>query len=264
MIELDTHLIRHMALDEKRIDGRSPDEYREITIEPDFVTSAEGSCRVKIGNTEVLVGVKIDVAEPFADTPNEGVLMVSSEFVPLASSDFESGPPGEESIEVSRVVDRTIRESKAIDFEKLCIVPGEKVWMVCVDIDVLDYDGNLIDASSLAATIALMNARLPDLNDEKKSIYGKKGKNKLPMSGMPLATTFAKISGKIFSDPIKIEERSLDAVLTVGTAVKDGKTMLCAMQKGGTGGFSLEEIEQIFDMAIKKGDVLRKKAEKFV
>jgi exosome complex component RRP42 len=108
----------------ERLDGRELTEYREIKLEQGIIERAEGSARVRLGKTEVVVGTKIEMGEPFADTPNEGVLTVNAELVPLASPSFEPGPPDETSIELARIVDRGIRESKMIDTEKLCIVPG--------------------------------------------------------------------------------------------------------------------------------------------
>ena len=102
-----------------------------------------------------MAGVKMSVGEPFRDVPDEGVLVVNTEFNPVASPEFDPGPPRAESIEVSRVTDRGIRESKCIELEKLCITAGEEVWVVNVDINVLDHDGNLIDAAALGAIAAL-------------------------------------------------------------------------------------------------------------
>ena len=257
MISIDPTLIKQMAESGKRLDNRKPDQYREIVIEKNVITSAEGSARVRIGNTEVVAGVKMDVGDPFSDTPNEGVLMVGAEFLPLASPDFESGPPGEAAIELARVVDRAIRESKIMDVEKLCIKEGEKVWMVFVDIDILDDDGNLIDAASLAAIAALSTVKIPKLDENMKVVYGEKGTESLSLKGRALSTTFVKIGNSIFADPSLPEFEALDARLTVGTFNHDGKTMLSSMQKGGSEGFTLEEIERIMDMAIKKGDELR-------
>ena len=256
MIGLDVDLVKEIIRNGKRIDGRAFDKYRKITIEPDFVTSAEGSARVRLGDTEVVAGVKMDVGEPYPDSPDEGVLVVSAEFVPLASPEFESGPPGEDAIELARVVDRAIRESKAIDFKKLCITEGEKVWSVFVDIDILDNDGNLIDAAGLAAVTALLNTKIPDIVDE-KPVHEKKGKKPLPMKGIPISTTFTKINGNIIVDPGYAESEATEARLTVGTIDSDG-IKLCSLQKGGTIGFTLEELEKIFEMAEKKGSELRK------
>src|SRR5512147_184268 len=146
----------------KRLDGRTLTDYREIKIEQGLIEKAEGSAQVFLGKTQVLVGIKVETGEPFPDTPNEGVMTVNAEFVPLASPNYEPGPPDENSIELARIVDRGIRESKAIDNEKLCIEPGKKVFVVFVDVYVLNHDGNLIDASAMAAMSALMNTKIPN------------------------------------------------------------------------------------------------------
>ena len=135
----------------KRIDGRGLEDFREIKVEQGVIQKAEGSAKVLLGKTEVLVGIKIETGEPYPDTPKEGVQTVNTELVPLASPAFEPGPPGENAIEIARIVDRGIRESKAIDTAKLCIEPGKKVFIVFIDVYVLNHDGNLIDAAALAA-----------------------------------------------------------------------------------------------------------------
>ncbi len=247
MIDIDVEIIKEMASKGKRLDGREFDKYRSISIEPNFVTSAEGSCRVKLGNTEVLAGIKMDLGKPFDDTPNEGVLVVSAELVPFANPLFEAGPAKEDAIELSRVVDRAIRESKCIDFGKLCVTPGEKVWMVNLDIAVLDDDGNLFDACGIAAMAALLNTMIPDIEDD-KPVYTKKGKNKLPLNGVALSTTFVKIGDKIIADPNLAELRAMDARLTVGTIDEN----FCSMQKGGKSGIKVEEIESIIELARQK------------
>jgi len=117
-------------LEGKRFDNRKPDEFREITIETGVAKNAEGSARVKIGKTEVLVGVKMNIGEPYPDSPDKGNLMTTAELLPLSSPRIQLGRPGIESIELARVIDRGIRESKFIQLDKLCIKKGEKVWNV--------------------------------------------------------------------------------------------------------------------------------------
>src|SRR3989304_1080593 len=87
----------------KRLDGRGLTDYREFTIEEGLIERAEGSARIRLGKTEVLVGVKVGTGEPFPDTPNDGVLTVNAELVPLASASFEPGPPDESSVELARI-----------------------------------------------------------------------------------------------------------------------------------------------------------------
>jgi exosome complex component RRP42 len=82
----------------KRLDDRGLLDTREIKIEQGLIEKAEGSARVFLGKTEVLVGVKVGLGEPFPDTPNDGVLTVNAELVPLASPNFEPGPTDESSI----------------------------------------------------------------------------------------------------------------------------------------------------------------------
>ncbi|KAF0176726.1 MAG: exosome complex component RRP42 [Nitrospirae bacterium] len=203
----------------------------------------------------MVAGVKLGAGEPFSDRPDEGVLIVNAELLPLASPEFEPGPPGAQAIELARVVDRAIRESKCIDFKKLAI-NEEKVWMIYVDIDVLDDDGNLIDAAGLAAVAALSSAQMPSLEDEKINIGKKTGP--LPMSGLPISATFVKINNRLMADPNIAEYKAIDARLTVGTIDKPEGIKLCSMQKGGSQGLTIEEVEQIIDMAIEKGEELRK------
>jgi len=255
---MDTEIIKEMSRKEKRLDNREANEYRNVKIEKGVVSSAAGSARVTLGDTKVVAGIKIETGTPFEDSFDEGVLMVAVEFIPFAYSEFESGPPSEESIEFSRVVDRAIRESKCIDFKKLCITEGEKVWMINIDIDVLDNGGNLIDACGLAAAAALADAKIPDMDEKGKPIYDKRGKESLPMNSIPVSTTFVKIGGSIFSDPTIYEEDAMDARLTVGTVEKEGKIFASSMQKGGIKGLTQDEIDKIIGMAEEKGKELRK------
>lgn len=246
--------IRRMIKDNKRLDDRKLDEYRKTEFFPDYIPKAEGSCLVKLGNTQVLVGVKTAVMEPYPDIPNQGVLIVNTELVPLASPVFFSGPPRENSIELSRVVDRGIRESKMIDIEKLCIEPGEKVWAILVDIHVLNYDGNLFDASSMAAVKALLGAKLPKLEDDKIN-YAEKT-IPIPVKDKPVSCTFAKINGVNVLDPILEEIKAMDSRMTFVTN-QDGD--ICAIQKSGSGSYTKSEIDEMIDITIKEGKKIRKK-----
>src|SRR3989338_4461113 len=159
--QLREHIIKSLSAG-IRFDGRKPLEYRKVTVEYGVSKNAEGSSRVKIGETEVIAGVKLSMDKPYSDTPDDGVMSVNAELLPLSSPEFESGPPNEQSIELARVVDRGIRESKAIDTKKLCIKKNEKVWMISVDIVTINDSGNLIDASAIAALAALKDTKFPE------------------------------------------------------------------------------------------------------
>ncbi len=247
------HLIR-LFESNIRLDGRKFTDYRPVKVEANVTNTAEGSARVTIGKTDVIAGVKMEVMEPYPDTPNEGSIMVGAELLPLSSPEFELGPPGQKAIELARVVDRCIRESKALDFKKLCITEGEKAWMVVVDICTINDSGNLLDASSLAALAALKSATFPEYKDDKID-YKKKTSKKLDLKDMPLSVTVIKIGDKFLVDPDSEEEKSIDARLTVAS-LSDGT--LCAMQKGGDYPLTAEDIMQMIDIGVEKGRELRK------
>jgi exosome complex component RRP42 len=238
-----------------RYDGRKITDYREITVETGISKSAEGSARVKIGNTEILVGVKMAVEKPYPDTPNQGNLMVNAELTPMSSPDFETGPPGEQAIELARVIDRGIRESEAVDREKLVIEAGEKVWSVMIDIISINDDGNLFDAAGLAALAALQDARFPEYDGEKVD-YMKKTNKKLPLTKQPLPITVLKIGKHLVVDPLSTEEELMDARLTI-TSTEKGQ--LCSLQKGGKIPLTQQEITHMIDLAVEKATALRGK-----
>jgi len=238
----------------KRIDGRELTQFRDIEIKEGIIENAEGSAYVRMGNTQVIAGIKMGVGTPFPDTPNEGILSVNAEFTPLASPDFESGPPGENAIELARVVDRGIRESKSIEMEKLVIAPGEKVLSVFIDIYIIDNQGNLLDAAALAALSALLNTRIPKLDAEGKIIRGEH-EGKLPVVHKPITVSVCKVGDKLFLDPAKEEETILDAKLSIAV-MEDEK--ICAMQKQGSEGIEFDVLEKMVDLAMKKSMELRK------
>ena len=237
-----------LAKNGKRSDGRRFNEYRKIEIETNVVKKAEGSAKVKLGNTQVLAGIKMDIGEPYPDSPDQGVMTTAAELIPLASPDFEAGPPQEDAIELARVVDRGIRESEVIELDKLCIEPGEKVWIVFIDIHILDYDGNLFDAASLAALAAIMTTKVPAERFELGEDYP------LPVREPPISCTSVKFNGVVVMDPSLDEEDIAEARLTVAT---DKKGDIRAMQKGLTGSFTVEEIKKVIKDSIDNGKKLR-------
>jgi exosome complex component RRP42 len=235
----------------KRIDGRGFLDYREISVERDIITKAEGSALVKMGDTSVLVGVKLEPGEPFSDAPNKGIIMTNAELRPGASPDFEPGPPNENSVELARVVDRGIRGSEAIDLEKLCIEAGEKVWMTFIDIHALDNDGNLIDAAALGAIVSLLNARIPN---EQYGITG--GEDTVSIRETPVAVTLVKIRDTILVDPNLSEENAATSKLTV---ISNADGTISGVQKSGSAGLKEEEITEMLEIGIEKAGELRAK-----
>jgi exosome complex component RRP42 len=248
---LTTHIL-DLASHGKRLDGRDADEYRKITVEPGFVTTADGSALVRIGDTAVLSGIKLEPGKPFPDTPNAGVLTTNAELIPLSSPTFEPGPPQPGAIEVSRVVDRAIRAAETIDLTRLCVTPGEKTWVCYVDIHVLDHSGNLIDAAQLAALGALTHATMP----AKRFGIGE-ADYPLEVEHYPVECTFVRLGDAIVVDPTFNEERAAQGRLTVAT---DETGRIVAMQKGLIGAFSPDDVKSMVDRAFAHGERMRKLA----
>ena len=244
----------------KRFDGRKSDEYREISIETGVSKNAEGSARVKIGKTEVIVGVKMDVSEPYPDSMDKGNLMVTAELTPLSSQRFEAGPPAFEAIEIGRVIDRGIRESKMIELEKLCIKEGEKVWTVFIDIYSINDDGNLFDAAGIGAIAALKNAKIPHYDEEKeKASYEELSKKSIPLSkDIHIPITVYKIGKSMVVDPTREEEDISETRVTIASS----KGIISSIQKGDSKELNIEEINNIFDIVEKVEKEILKKVEK--
>ena len=246
----------------KRFDNRKLEEFREISIETGVSKNAEGSARVKIGKTEVLVGVKMNIGEPYPDSPDKGNMMVTTELLPLSSPRFESGPPRFPAIELARVIDRGIREGKFIDFEKLCIKKGEKVWTVFIDIYSINDDGNLLDAAGLGAIAALKNAKIPKYDEKnEKVLFGELSKDSIPLSKeIPISITMHRIGNNLIIDPTREEEDLSEARVTVGSS----NGVISSMQKGNSESLSVEEMSNILDLIEKTEKEISKKIEKFL
>lgn len=237
----------------KRFDGRKKLDLRDIEVKLNISNQAEGSVSVKIGKTEILAGIKLGVGTPYPDHEKEGTMMTALELLPMSSADFEYGPPRINSIEVARVIDRGIRESGFIDFEKLCIKEGEKVWNIFIDLATINDDGSLIDAGALAAIIALRIARMPVYDEEKEAIvHGEFTDKGLPLTDkMPITITFHKINDELFVDPTREEESATGGRITLEISQGEKEEMINAMQKGGDATFSIEEIEVALDESKK-------------
>jgi exosome complex component RRP42 len=240
----------------KRLDGRALDEIRPIEIEVGLIKKANGSARVKIGNSEVVAGVKVETGEPFEGLENKGALILSAEVLPTASPYIEPGPPDEETVELARVVDRGIRESEMLDLSKLALIPGEIVYVIFVDCSVINADGNLFDATSYAAVSALMNSKLPvfEIRDRKAVDTGEK--QNPPLTTVPVSITAVRIGESVILDPTAEEEACMDARITITT---NSDQNFAAVQKGSTGAFTVEQLKRAAATARIKGEEIRAK-----
>lgn len=239
----------------KRIDGRAFDEPRKLVIEINAIPKANGSARVRLGDTEVVCGVKIQPDRPFPDMGDKGIFICTAELLPFSHPSVETGPPSPDVIELARVVDRGIRESHMVDLSKLVIQKNKSVVGVFADNVVVDYDGNLFDACAYAATAAILTAKTPkwEMKDDVPTLV-EGGESSVPINTIPVSVTMGKIGNYIVVDPNGDEWNSMDARITITT---DSNGNLCALQKGGTGGFTFEEVIKCGEISVKVGSKIR-------
>jgi exosome complex component RRP42 len=185
--------------------------------------------------------------------------MVTAEMLPMSSPRVELGPPKFDAVEIGRIVDRGIRESKVIDTKKLCIKEGEKVWQIFIDIYAINDDGNLLDAAGIGALAALKIAKLPKYDEKEEKVdHEDHGKN-IPLNSInPIAVTIHKIGNKLLVDPVKDEEDASEARVTIGIS----EDIISSIQKGNSETFTIQEISEAVEMAEKVWKELFKKFEK--
>jgi exosome complex component RRP42 len=205
--------------------------------------------------------VKLEVDEPFPDTPDKGIFIVSLEFLPSSFPTVEPGPPSSEAIEIARIVDKTLRESGFIKLNEMVIEEGKYVWLAFIDIYVINDDGNIVDASMLATLGALLTTRFPELKKvgEGYAVDPKVKTDKalpLDLDRLPTLISFAKVGGKYILDPIKLEEESAELLIHVG--LSDHAIHGLQTRKAGT--ISQEDFLTVIDSA----QALHKKVKKLL
>lgn len=231
-----------------RDDNRAHFSFRKISIKTNEIPNAEGSAIVELGNTKVLAGIKIDVSEPMRDTPEDGNITTSAELLPMADDNYDIGPPTPFGVEFARVVDRGIRAAGVLDTSKLFIEEG-KVWSVFIDLYVLNNDGNIFDAGTLASMAALLTCRMPKY--ENNAVI-RESSEKLFTKNIVTSCTFVKVPGGKLLDPTANEESLADARITIATDAD----VIRAMQKGLGGSLKSSDIDEFIDISFEKSKEL--------
>lgn len=240
----------------KRLDGRGLHDQRSLSIETGIIPKANGSARVRLGDTEIVTGVKIQPDKPFPDLGDKGILICTAEILPLADPSAEPGPPGEAVIELARVVDRGIRETEMLDLKQLVLIKDKSVIGIFVDCSVINTDGNLFDACSYASVAALLSCTVPKYEiKEELPVLIEGEKSKPPVNTIPVSVTMARIGNHIVVDPTADEEACMDARITI-TSNSDGN--ICALQKGGSDGFTVEQLIKCSEIALSVATKIRK------
>ncbi|MFD6426280.1 ribonuclease PH [Streptomyces sp. NPDC060198] len=164
-----------------RIDGRTPDQLRPVTIERGWSKHAEGSVLVSFGDTRVLCTASVTEGVPrWRKGSGEGWVTAEYSMLPRATNtrgDRESvrGKIGGRTHEISRLIGRSLRA--VIDYKAL----GENT--IVLDCDVLQADGGTRTAAITGAYVALAD-----------SITWAQGKKIVKAGRKPLTGTVSAIS----------------------------------------------------------------------
>uniref|UniRef100_A0A1I8FNH8 RNase_PH domain-containing protein n=1 Tax=Macrostomum lignano TaxID=282301 RepID=A0A1I8FNH8_9PLAT len=102
----------------------------------------------RLGATIVVAKVTHDVVEPWPHRPAEGQLQVNLE-VP-STDGSQQQQLDDDGLRAQRALERCFKESRCLDLESLCIVPGERVFLIRVTATVINNDGNVIDCAAMA------------------------------------------------------------------------------------------------------------------
>ncbi|GMI65932.1 ECERIFERUM 7 [Hibiscus trionum] len=250
----EKNFIKTALLSDIRIDGRKSFDFRNIIIN---FGREDGYAEVQLGQTRVMGIVTAKFVQPYRDRPNEGTLSIYTEFSPMADPSFEAGRPGESAVELGRIIDRGLRESRAVDTESLCIVAGKLVWAIRIDIHILDNGGNLVDAANVAALAALMTFRRPECSlggedGQEVIIHPPEMRDPVPLivHHLPIAVTFGFFDESIVViDPTHNEEAVMAGRMIV-TINANGD--ICAIQKAGGEGVNQRVIMQCLQLATTK------------
>jgi exosome complex component RRP45 len=156
---------------------------------------------------------------------------------------------------LSRLLEKAIRRSNALDTESLCILAGQKCWNVRADVHVLDHDGGLVDASCIAVIAALQRFRRPDVSieGEEVTVYTLRERVPVPLAILhqPLCVTMSFFDkGEIVVCDATLQEQLVSEGEIVITANKHGE--VCQIAKlGGVPADALKLLECV-ELAMRK------------
>ena len=224
-----------------RVDGRTADQLRTVTIERGWSEHAEGSALISFGSTKVLCTASFTSGVPRWKTGSgEGWVTAEYSMLPRAThsrSDRESvkGKQGGRTHEISRLIGRSLRA--IVDVRGL----GENT--IVIDCDVLQADGGTRTAAITGAYVALADA-----------IAWGKAQGFIPQRSQPLKDSVSAISvgiidGVPFLDLAYTEDVRAETDMNV---VVTGSGHFVEVQGTAEGApFDRDELNALLDLALK-------------
>ncbi|WWC72340.1 uncharacterized protein I206_106302 [Kwoniella pini CBS 10737] len=220
-----------------RPDGRKIRDWRDVSINVGSITTAHGSSLIRMGDTTMVCGIKAEVAEPTAQSLNEGYVVPNIDLPALCSPNFKPGPPGDEAQTYSNWLNDLIVSSRTLPPSSLVISHGKAVWVIYIDVVCINYDGNAFDAAVLAVMAALQNTRLPKARYDEESgrtICSRTEMYPLQLGSIPLSCSFGIFdSTHLLPDPTSYESPLLPTTISIAL---DEKNQACLIRQEGLGG----------------------------
>ena len=217
----------------KRIDGRDLDELRPIEMKVDVIDRANGSAKVRFGDTEAICSVfgPRVLFPKYLQESETGILRCRYNMAPFSVDDRKSPAPDRRSVELSKVI-------------RLCLQPAlflEDFPKVTIDvyIEVLQADGSTRVTGINAASVALADAGVP-------------------MKDLVTACSVGKIDGKLIVDLCGKEDNYGEADMAV--AMMPNRKKITLLQMDGI--LTKEEIIELMDLAVKSCEKIYEKQKK--
>ncbi|KAI8814964.1 ribosomal protein S5 domain 2-type protein [Cladochytrium replicatum] len=282
--------IRQGVAADLRADGRARLDRRRVRIETGLVSQASGSCLCVVdGGTCVLVGVKAEVGsvDPSLSEEDKGVkaggeggeggivgggeggedvmrdrnvgrIVCHVDCSPSALRALSAREQTSLSHSYSQLLTRLLNnaQSSGIDLRSLCIIPGSTCWVLNVDVLVLDYGGNLLDAIGIAVRGALMNTRLAKTKVEELDgevefdIAEEETERVAGAKDVPVIVTVTKIGTRFVADASPLEELSASSRVFVAVN-REGQ--ISGVQKSGEGGIKPGQVAEMISTAREIG-----------
>ncbi|GAB0092617.1 Rrp42 [Sergentomyia squamirostris] len=216
--------IVHGVQEDVRTDGRTRKDYRPMELETNIVSHTSGSARLRLANSDILVGIKTEIDTPYVDHHDEGKIEFFVDCSANATPEFEGKGGGDLALEIANALQEAYASPQAFNLKDLCILKSHQCWKLYVDILILECGGNLFDAVSLAVKAALFNTKIPKVsavqvdggNIELELSDDVHDCNRLSIERVPILVTLCKIGDHSVVDPSAEEEECASAKLVVG------------------------------------------------
>ncbi|CAD5119011.1 unnamed protein product [Dimorphilus gyrociliatus] len=246
-----------------REDGRAPDDYRTIDLELSVVPNANGSSRIKLGNSDVLAGVKCEIGEPDPGRPNEGKIIFNVDCSANAGTEWEGRGGDDLEIEISEFLSKAYSNKSCLDLQILGLIPGEQCWHLYIDVLILRNGGNILDAVSLAVKSALYDTEIPKVLIK----MSEKGQSEVELTdnpsdyiimsteNCPIFVSICKL-GKGHVVDATAKESACTMAKIVSAVRKDG--MITASQKKCSGSLQESSVLEMYEHCRKVGMELNK------